>query len=128
MNHDTVLQLVNEYVAVLNSAHSESDDVKNTIAYGFGEFGYFLPKDKFGPFMERACGLIKAITRREGAFSDENIVATENAMGALAKLAYKQMDGVNVTEEDLVGVLGQMPFKSDECESQKSHSILVAEL
>ena len=128
MNHDTVLQLVNEYVAVLNSAHSESDDVKNTIAYGFGEFGYFLPKDKFGPFMERACGLIKAITRREGAFSDENIVATENAMGALAKLAYKQMDGVNVTEEDLVGVLGQMPFKSDECESQKSHSILVTEL
>lgn len=127
-NQDTVSQLVQEYVAVLDSPHSESDDVKNTVAYGFGEFGYFLPKDKFAQFLPRACGLIKSITAKDGAFTDERIIATENAMGALAKLAYKQMDGTNVTEDDLIGILGQMPFKSDECESQKTHSILVAEM
>ena len=54
---------------------------------------------------------------RDEAFSEENMEATENAMGALAKIAYKHMDGSNVTEADLSGVFSFMPFKSDECEA-----------
>ena len=55
---------------------------------------------------------------RDEAFSPENLEATENAMGALAKIAYKHMDGTNVTAADLAGVYGFFPFKSDECECQ----------
>jgi hypothetical protein len=127
-NEDTVLQLMNKYVEIVQSNHGQSEDVKNTVAYGFGEFAYFLPKDKYASFLPKACGFIKKITRVDGAFTDEHIIATENAMGALAKIAYKHIDGTNVTEEDLIGVLGQMPLKADENENMKSHSILIAEL
>ena len=97
--------------------HAESDLVKHTVAYGLGAFAYVLPKETFQPFLARSVGMIKGITVRDEAFSAENMEATENAMGALAKLAYKHMDGSNVTEADLCGVFGFMPFKEDECEA-----------
>lgn len=57
-----------------------------------------------------------------------NMISTENAMGSLAKLAYKHLDGVHVKEEDLMGVLSMLPFKQDECEAQTTHRIFLDEL
>ena len=55
--------------------------------------------------------MIKGITMRDEAFAEENMEITENAMGALAKLGYKHLDGTNVTEADLAGVFSFFPFK-----------------
>ena len=112
-----VTQLVEKFLEVIsNQKHAESDMVKHTVAYGLGAFGFVLPRENFQPFLARACGMIKGITMRDAAFAEENMELTENAMGALAKLAYKHMDDTNVTEADLAGVFSFFPFKQDECE------------
>ena len=59
------------------------------------------------------------------AFDEENMEATENAMGALAKIAYKHAGAADVTEADLAGVFSFFPFKSDECEAQVTHRIFL---
>ena len=78
--------------------------------------------------MPRAVTLIKGITRRDEAFTPECMEASENAMGALAKIAYKHMDGTNVTEADLCGVFSFLPFKEDECECQTTHRIFLDQI
>lgn len=113
-----VAQLTQKFLEVISDEkHAESDLIKHTVSYGLGAFGFVLPKEAFQPFLARSVGMIKGITMRDEAFSAENMEATENAMGALVKIAYKHMDGTNVTEADLSGVMGFMPFKSDECEA-----------
>ena len=52
----------------------------------------------------------------EGAFEEENLGGTENALGGLARLCYSQMDGTLLTEDDFAGVLSKMPFSTDEAE------------
>lgn len=106
-----------------NPEHAENDIVLHTVSYGLGAFGYVLPKEVFAPMLPRTVTLVKGITRRDDAFSADCMEATENAMGALAKLAYKHMDGINVEEADLCGVFSFFPFKQDECEAQTTHRI-----
>ena len=57
-----------------------------------------------------------------------NMPSTENAMGALAKLAYKHLDGTHVTQADLLGVISMLPFKQDECEAQTTHRLFLDQL
>ena len=77
--------------------------------------------------LAQAVGVCKHILQDEEAFEEDNIVCTESTMGALAKIAYKHMDGTNVTSADLVGVLSRMPFTADETEAMSSHRILIEE-
>jgi hypothetical protein len=44
----------------------------------------------------------------------------------MARLSYSQMDGTNLTEADLIGVLSKMPFTSDEAE--ESHSRFIEQI
>ena len=110
---------------VAKPEHAESDLVQHTVSYGLGAFAYVLPKEAFAPMLPSAVTLIKGVTRREEAFSPDSMEATENAMGALAKIAYKHMDGTNVTEADLCGVFTFLPFKEDESECQRTHGIFL---
>ena len=64
---------------------------------------------------------------RDEAFSPENMEATENAMGALAKIAYKHI-GADVSEADLCGVLGFLPFTSDESEAVTTHKYFLEQV
>lgn len=48
-------------------------------------------------------------------------------MGALMKLAYKHLDGTNLTKADMVHVLSHMPFTEDEPECKVSHRIFLEE-
>ena len=115
---NVVSYLTQQYInALSNPEHVESDLALHTITYGLGQYGYLMSKEAFAPHLERASTLMKGITRREEAFSEENMEATENAMGAILKLCYRHIDGNNLKEEDLVGVLGMFPFKEDECEA-----------
>ena len=113
-----VSQLTQKFIELsTNEELLENDIVKHTVAYGIGAFAHALPKEAFQPFVAQSVALLKGITRRDEAFSPENMDATENAMGALAKIAYKHIDGSTVTEADLSGVFSFFPFKSDECEA-----------
>jgi len=124
-----VTQIAQKFIEVLqNPEHAENDFVLHTVAYGLGAFAYVLPKEAFAPILPRAVTLIKGITRRDEAFTPECMEATENAMGALAKIAYRHMDGTNVTEADLCGVFSFLPFKEDECECQTTHRIFLDQI
>ena len=102
--------------------------MKNTVAYGLGAFAHILPKETFQPFLVKSVELIKSITMRDGAFSPDEMEATENAMGALAKIAYKHIGDAGVTEADLCGVFSFFPLKEDECEAQVSHRIFLEQI
>ena len=124
-----VTQLTQKFLEVIsNEERAESDVMKHTVAYGVGAFAYMLPREAFQPYLASSVGMIKAITMRDEAFAADNMEATENAMGALAKIAYKHIDGAIVTEADLSGVLSFMPFKSDECEAQQTHRIFLEQI
>ena len=124
-----VTQLVQKFLEAANHEEFvESDLVKNTVAYGMGAFADALPAEAFKPFLSQAVTLVKSITMREEAFSPENMEVTENAMGALAKIAYKHMGDGGVTEADLSGVLGFFPLKEDECEALVSHRIFLEQI
>lgn len=102
--------------------------VKHTVAYGLGAFAHALPKEAFQPFVAPAVTMIKSITMESDAFSAENMDSTENAMGALAKIAYKHIDGSTVTEADLCGVFSFFPFKEDENEAQCTHRAFLEQI
>merc|ERR1712176_1244275 len=124
----TLVELSQKYIEVLGSKHGEDDDMRHTIAYGLGEFGYFIPAEKFAPFLPRAIELIKPIAYAEDGFEEDNIERTENAMGALMKLTYKHIDGTNLTRADMLYVLSKMPFTSDDCECKVTHRIFLDEI
>lgn len=61
----------------------------------------------------------------EDAEEDENIVATENAVGALGKVIYFQKDNNVVTDETVKKFLSKLPLTSEEEEAQKSHKLFL---
>lgn len=62
---------------------------------------------------------------RDDGFTEDNLMCTESVMGAMAKMAYKHIDGKNLTTADLAGVLSRMPFTAQETENMTSHRILI---
>jgi len=79
--------------------------------------GYWVPKGSYTELLPRVVKALKDTIREDGAFEEEKIIATENAMAGIARLSYKQMDGVNLTEDDLLGVFSKMPFTGEETEA-----------
>lgn len=74
--------------------------------------------------LQTAVMFVKRAIQKPDAFDEENMITTENSLGALAKLCYAHMDGSVLSEGDLISVLHRMPFTSDENESMTSHRIL----
>ena len=124
----TLVELTQKYLDVLSSKHGEGEFMRHTIAYGLGEFGYYIPPAQFAPFLPKAIELIKPVAYADDGFDEENLEKTENSMGALMKLAYKHLDGTNVTKADMVHVLSHMPFTEDEPESKTTHRIFLEEV
>lgn len=58
------------------------------------------------------------------AFSEDNIVATESALGALGKVIYFQRDNNIVNDNVVNAFLSKLPLKNEEEEAQKSHMLL----
>lgn len=109
------------------AANEESDDVLQTVIYGLGVFGFYLTQEQFAPFIAQTVTMIKTKISLPEAFDQDNIVASESSMGALAKLCYRQLDGKNLTNADLVAVLSRMPYGAEETEAQTTHKTLLEE-
>lgn len=124
----TLVELTQKYIDVLGSKHGEDDLMRHTIAYGLGEFGYFIPTAQFAPFLAKALEIIKPVAYAEDGFEEDNIEKTENSMGAMLKLTYKHLDGNSLTKADMVHVLSHMPFTSDDCEAKVTHKLFIDEV
>lgn len=57
------------------------------------------------------------------AFTDDRIIATESALGALGKVIYFQRDNKIITDNVVNDFLTKLPLKNEEEEAQKSHKI-----
>lgn len=122
----TLVELTQKYLDILNSKHGNSEMMAHTVAYGLGEFGYFIPTDKFAKFLPDALAFIKPVAYAPDAFEEDNLEKTENYMGALIKLAYKHLDThCNLTKKDVIHVLSHMPFTSDDVESKMTHKLFI---
>jgi hypothetical protein len=118
--------LANKFIEIVESEEfGDDDDVRQTGVYGLGIFGYFAPKGAFAAQLPKSVEIMKGVIGAADAFDEENMVQTENALGALARLSYSQMDGTVLTEADFEGVLSKMPFTSDQEECQMSHKIFL---
>lgn len=120
------LDLANKFIEIIESEEiSDEDDIRQTGIYGLGIFGYFTPKGAFAAQLPKSVQIIKEVISAPDAFDEDNLVQTENAMSALARLCYSQMDGSVLTEADLEGVFSKMPFKAEQEECQMSNRILL---
>ena len=124
----TLVDLTRSYLHVLESKHGDDEFVRHTVAYGLGEFGYFIPRAEFAQFLPKAIELIKSVAYAEDGFEEDNLEKTENSMGALLKLSYNHIDGTHLTKADMVHVLNHMPFTEDEPECKVTHRIFLEEV
>lgn len=102
----------------------DSEDLQQTIAFGFGVFAYALPPSQFG-ILKAASGVCKHILEVEDAFDEDRLQCTESTMGALAKMCYKHIDGKILRDCDLIPILSKMPFTAFEDENKSTHKTLL---
>ncbi len=57
------------------------------------------------------------------AFSEEKVVSTENALGALGKIIYFQRENTIITDDVVKTFLSKLPLQNEEDEAQKTHKI-----
>ena len=62
------------------------------------------------------------------AFSEENAVATESALGAVGKLIYFQKEGTVVTDAVVNAFLSKLPFRYEETEAQYTHQLFLEQV
>jgi hypothetical protein len=57
------------------------------------------------------------------AFSEDNIIATESALGALGKMIYFQKDNSTINDNVVNIFLSKLPFESEETEAKSTHKL-----
>lgn len=62
------------------------------------------------------------------AFDEENVVATENALGALGKVIYFQKENNVVTDAMVNEFLSKLPMTHEEEEAKKSHMLFLQQV
>jgi hypothetical protein len=82
-----ISELLAKYIEIFNSS-SASTDVKQTLSYGFGVFALSLPGPSFVPHAPQVLQALNSMIADPEAFSEEQVVATESALGALGKVIY----------------------------------------
>ena len=97
-NQDMLSDLSKKFLEISETPIGQSDDLKQTIAYGLGVFGYFCQKGRFLDYVPKSAVLMKTMIAGPDALDDDRILSTESTMGAIAKLCYKHMDGKHFTE------------------------------
>lgn len=125
LDHAVLNQVAGKFLEISNHNEDEIEDhIMQTICYGFGVIGYNLPNGSFQCAAE-AAKKCKKFLQVDDAFSEDRIIATESTMGAIARMAYMHLDGKALTNDDLISVLGKMPFTAYDDENKSAHRILI---
>ena len=106
-------------------ANTESMDVKQTLSYGMGVFASNLaPAIYQTTLLPQVFGALQSMIAHPDAFSEDNVVATESALGALGKMIYFQRDGQVINDQVVSMFLSKLPLTNEQEEAQKSHKLL----
>lgn len=57
------------------------------------------------------------------AFSEDNVIATESALGALGKIIYSQRDNTIITDAVVTKFISHLPLTHEEEEAKKTHRL-----
>jgi hypothetical protein len=108
--------------------NTDSNDVKQTLAYGFGVFAMFIPSNTYAGVLSNIINALNSMISAADAFSDDKVVATETAIGALGKVIYFQKEGNVITDAVVNAFLEKLPLTNEEEEAQKTHKILCEQI
>jgi hypothetical protein len=112
-------ELCIKFVEIFNA--EVSMDVKQTLSYGMGVFAMFTPTMLFGTMVPKVFNALNSMVSDKDAFTDDNIVATESALGAIGKLIYFQRENKLINDAVVNTFLSKLPLLNEVEEAQKSH-------
>jgi hypothetical protein len=122
-----VAELNTKFLEIFNN--TDSMDVKQTLSYGMGVFAMFIPTANYATtLLPPVFTALNSMISASDAFSEDNVVATESALGALSKVIYFQKDGALITDSVVNTFLNHLPLKHEEEEAQKSHKLLFEQI
>lgn len=81
-----LLELNTKYLEIFK--WTDSMDVKQTVSYGMGVFAMFITPTAYKPIIKESYNAVISMINNKEAFEEDNVVATETAIGALGKMIY----------------------------------------
>jgi len=114
-------ELNNKFLEIFNS--TDSMDVKQTLSYGMGVFALYIPAANYSAALPNVTKALNSMISGAEAFSEDNVVATESALGALGKLIYTQRENSIITDAVVNTFLSHLPLTHEEEEAQKTHKL-----
>eukprot|EP00347_Sterkiella_histriomuscorum_P001538 403371652 len=120
-------ELNNKFLEIFNN--TESIDVKQTLTYGMGVFSIYIPSATYQTtLLPQVFTALNSMISAADAFTEDNVVATESALGALGKVIYFQRDNQVINEQVVNTFLSKLPLTNEEEEAQKSHKLFLEQV
>jgi len=86
-----ITELNAKFLEIFNSGDDFATvDVKQTLSYGFGVFSKSIPSAAYTAIAPQVMHALNSMISAADAFSEDLVVSTESALGALGKIIYYQ--------------------------------------
>jgi hypothetical protein len=109
--------------------NTDSMDVKQTLSYGFGVFAMYIPPATYQTtLLPQVFSAITSMVSDKDAYTEDNVVATESALGAMGKLVYFQKENNIINDTVVNAFLSKLPLVNEQEEAQKSHKMLLEQV
>jgi len=108
---------------------SENLDILQSAAYGLGVIATKIDKSSFKTAKQEFITVLSNIIMHQNAYTEERVVATECAIGALGRIAvYQGEPSDKLSQEVLMKFLQLLPLKHEPEEAQNVHYMLLQEI
>jgi len=69
-----VTELAKKFIEIAGTESGESDDIKQTIAYGLGVFAFHTSKEAFAPYLDNSVAFMKGLVSTPDAFEEDKLL------------------------------------------------------
>jgi hypothetical protein len=84
-------ELNSKFLEIFNSGDDiATTDVKQTLSYGLGVFSKYIPNASYSAIAPQVLHALNSMISAADAFTEDLVVSTESALGALGKIIYNQ--------------------------------------
>lgn len=121
-----IAELAAKFLEIFKEEEVATMDVKQTLSYGLGIFAMHLPSQTFAGLAPRVVEALSSMIQAPDAFSEDNVVATESALGGFGRVIYFQRQAV--PDSVVNAFLEKLPLTHEEEEAQKSHKLFLEQV
>ena len=93
-----------------------------------GVFAQFCPVQLFSSMLPKVFNALNSMISDKDAFTDNNVVATESALGALGRVIYFHRENKLITDNVVNTFLTKLPLTNEVEEAQKSHNLFLEQI